>query len=130
MKKVIVISQLVILAFVSCSRPPSALVGTWEPKRETSGSVLQPEPARYILVLRSDGTGEVDREQRPFRERMCPLRWEQKGDKLILSEANGGKRALTVLEKTETTLKVLQPASPADTTPGTLVTYIKAGNAK
>jgi hypothetical protein len=130
MKNVIVISQLVILAFVSCSRAPSAFIGTWEPKRESSGSVLQPEPVRYILVLRGDGTGEVDREERPFRATMGALRWKQNGDKLILTEPNGGTRALTVLEKSETTLKVLQPASPADTTPGTLVTYIKAGNAK
>jgi len=89
-----------------------------------------PPSPRYVLVLRSDSSGAVERRESWFRDQMGPLRWKIDRDKLVLTEASGAKRSLTILEKTETSLKVMQPSSPADTTPGCLVTYTKARDAK
>lgn len=131
MKSGIVIAQMALLILAaSCSRPPSSYVGTWDPGSETNGSALVPASTRYVLVLRSDGSGEVDIMQSWFRDQTGPLRWKIDGNKLILTEANGATRSLTILEKTETSLKVLQPSSPADTTPGCLVKYTKVRDAK
>jgi len=137
MKQFTAILRLAIVGLlVSCSKAPTPFAGTWETgggmrKQEIARGLTAEFPsARFILVLKRDGSGLVQRAEPLFHpETFGRLRWKYERDKLVLIEGNGDKRALTILEKTETTLKVLQPASTFDTTPGNLVVYTRTGDA-
>jgi hypothetical protein len=93
------------------------------------GGTFEAPSARWILALKGDGSGTVQRAEPLFQpETLGPLRWKQEGAKLILTEADGGRITLTVLEKTASTMKVLQPASAIDGTAGAMRIYTRTGD--
>ena len=108
-------SLMLVLLVTSCSfKNPSSFVGSWKAGEQGVFS------SAVVLILKSDGTGEINAAMGIFASARGAIRWKKEKDKLILEEANGKITQLTILGKTETTMTLRGPD-------GSITSYTKIG---
>ncbi len=87
----------VIATSCSNSNVPPGFVGKWERGRSPEVSTER----QFVLQLNGDGTGEYAEAEPFFHPRtIYSFHWRQVGNELQLAKINGGKEALTILDKT------------------------------
>ena len=109
---------IVILAscLASCSKQPSGFVGSWKAGEQGFFSTA------VVLILRSNGTAEINAAVGIFGSTKGTVKWLKEGDKLILQEPSGKAVELTILGKTDTTMTLRGPD-------GSITTYTRIGDA-
>ncbi len=111
-----VLSVLIILAS-ACYLQPSSFVGSWKAGEQGIFSTA------VVLILKSDGTAEINAAIGIFGSTRGAVRWKKQGDKLILEEPNRKTTELTILGKTDTTMTLRGPD-------GSITSYTRIGDAQ
>ncbi len=76
-----------------------------------------------VIILKSNGTGEINAAYGIFASTKGTVRWKKEGDKLIFEEANNKITEMTILGKTDTTMTLREPD-------GSITSYTKIGDAE
>lgn len=109
------LSMMLLLLVASCwSKQPSSYVGSWKAGEQGFFSTA------VVLILKSNGTGEISAAVGVFGSMKGTIRWKKDGDKLILEEAGGKSTELTILGKTDTTMTLRG-------SDGSITSYTKIG---
>jgi len=110
------LSMILLMIVGSCwSKHPSSYVGSWKAGEQGFFS------SAVVLILKSDGTGEINAAVGIFASTKGTVRWKKDGDKLILEEAGGKSTELTILGKTDTTMTLRG-------SDGSITSYTKIGD--
>jgi hypothetical protein len=118
MKRSTLAILLALLIFMSsCSKQASSFVGSWKAGEQGFFSTA------VVLILKSNGTAEINAAVGIFGSTRGTVRWKKDGDKLILEEPNGKTTELTILGKTDTTMTLRGPD-------GSITSYTKIGDAE
>ena len=118
MKRIFIVTlPLLILAASSCSKQPSSFVGSWKAGEQGFFSTA------VVLILKSDGTAEINAAVGIFSSARGTVRWKKQEDKLILEEPTGKNVELVILGKTDTTMTLRGPD-------GSITSYTKIGDAQ
>lgn len=109
---------IALLLVSSCwlSKHPSSFVGSWKAGEQGFFSTA------VVIILKSDGTAEINAAVGIFGSTRGTVRWKKEGDKLILEEAGSKTTELAILGKTDTTMTLRGPD-------GSITTYTKIGDA-
>lgn len=109
---------LLLLLVTACwSKHPSSFVGSWKAGEQGFFSTA------IVMILKSDGTAEINAAFGIFKTERGTVRWKKDGDKLILLLPNGTNLELTILGKTDTTMTLRG-------SDGSITTYTRIGDAQ
>ena len=116
--KRLTLSIILLLLVASCwSKNPSSFVGSWKAGEQGFFSTA------VVLILKSNGTAEINAAVGIFGSARGTVRWKKDGDKLTLEEPNGKTTELTILGKTDTTMTLRGPD-------GSITSYTRIGDAQ
>lgn len=117
MKRTALTIILLFLVTACWAKNPSSFVGSWKAGEQGFFSTA------VVLILKSNGTAEINAAVGIFGSTRGTVRWKKDGDKLILEGPNGKTVELAILGKTDTTMTLRGPD-------GSITTYTRIGDAQ